>query len=166
MPVELPADPGGAASGMLERRLAGGSPGMEGPARPARGTPFGIDRAGEIPVVTIGGDMDLRDAAAFEAALDQAARAESRGVIVALTDTAYLDSYAIGALLRFGRRLATNRRELLLVVPSSATLRRLVHIAGMGQAFKTFGALADAIATIHPAGEPSTRPLGPAPSSP
>jgi len=172
IPDELSTEPGGAprdgVAGAIDPRPTGGSPGKDGAGRLARGTPFGIYRAGEIPVVTIGGDMDLRNAAAFEAALDQAARADSRGVIVALTEAAYLDSYAIGALLRFGRRLATNRRELLLVVPSSAALRRLVHIAGVGQAFKTFGTLADAIETMRPVGEPSTRPrpLGSAPSSP
>ncbi|HLJ59123.1 MAG TPA: SpoIIE family protein phosphatase [bacterium] len=109
-----------------------------------------ISQIDGIPVVTVAGDLDLENTDAFAATLDRAARAESGTVIVSLGDATYLDSHAVGTLFRFGRRLTTNRRKLLVVAPSSGALRRIVDIAGMQAVLRIFDSLAEAARSALP----------------
>ncbi|HYM70707.1 MAG TPA: anti-sigma factor antagonist [bacterium] len=129
----------------------GGPPRSATPLPPGRPVTLEISQINGIPVVTVAGDLDLESADAFRATLDRAARAESGTVIVSLGDATYLDSHAVGTLLRFGRRLTTNRRKLLVVAPSSAALRRIVDIAGMQAVLRIFDSLTEAMHSVLPA---------------
>lgn len=115
---------------------------------PLRSASFDISDVEGFPSLAVRGDLDMSTAAAFHEALEQAARNDSPAVIVSLIDVSYIDSQSIRALFLFGRRLATHRRSLVLAVPSSSPLARIITAAGLDIAFQTFGSTEQAVRGI------------------
>jgi anti-anti-sigma factor len=106
---------------------------------------------GDIPVVEIGGEVDLTNSQNLTAALTHAASSSSGPVIVSLARASYFDSQAINSLLLFGRRMATNRRSLLIVPPQIPALRRTFDVAGLGAVFSIFDSVDGAVAAAQSA---------------
>ncbi len=112
---------------------------------PAMDRRFRIGLADDVPVVRVTGDVDLASAARFEAALEQAARADRHAVIVDLSEASYFDSQGAHVLFRFGRRLAVNRQRLLLVAPAGPGLRSILAMTGLAESFPVLGSAEEAV---------------------
>jgi anti-anti-sigma factor len=110
------------------------------------GGQFQIEHATSVPVIKVRGDVDFANAHELEAALEDAARADKRAVVVDLAGTSFLDSKAMHILLRLAERLGTNRQQLLIVIPRDRNLRRVLEITGVTQALSVFDSLDKALA--------------------
>ena len=125
---------------------AGGDPAAEDvPHRPAT---FEIAELNHIPVVAVSGDLDMTGSDLFRDTLERAARTESTAVVVSLAGASYLDSHSIRTLFQFGRRLATNRRCLVLAVPPALPFDRVLRVAGLDRAFRVEESLEQAVACM------------------
>jgi anti-anti-sigma factor len=100
--------------------------------------PFAIDvdRGVDPAVVRVQGELDLSTAPDLVDALDAAAP-PSAAVVVELGAVEFLDSSAIGALLRAGRaRTAAGGR--LLIGSRSAAVARVLEVTGLDESSEAF----------------------------
>jgi anti-anti-sigma factor len=97
-------------------------------------------------VVSVHGDLAGQDAEALVTAVDLVLQAGAPAVIVDLTDSAFLDSSGVAALIGCWRvvswqrvgdptALAGGQRQLGLVVPTDADTRRLLQTRGLERFF-------------------------------
>jgi len=101
---------------------------------------------GGVPVIEVGGDVDLAAIGRFTAAVERAAEASQGAVVLSAGGTAYFDSQSIQALFQVGKRLQTSRRALLVAVPPLSPLRQLLDVVGLGTVFPMFGSVDQAVA--------------------
>ncbi len=153
-PVSTPPSP--AASRPSAQDAGGESPAAMSPTNGETdvGTyvprgPFEIRRMDGVPVVVVHGDVDMTNTQELEDTLEHAARLDKRAIVISFASASFFDSKAIHSLYRFGRRLATSRRELRLVIPSGRPARRVAEVAGLTDAFPVFDSAEDA--TANPA---------------
>lgn len=92
-----------------------------------------IERIDGVPLVRVSGDIDAANAPAVRERLAGALSPDTHGLIVDLSQTRYLDSAGLDMLLRLGDRLDRRRAKLMLVIPESSQLCRLVAIVGLAQ---------------------------------
>jgi anti-sigma B factor antagonist len=93
-------------------------------------------------VVTLGGQLDLADAAAVAAELTEVAAREP-GIIVDLTGLEFIDSSGVAALERGRRQAREAGGDLILAAPPRSVLRVLAVIR-LAEAFSVY-------ATVHEA---------------
>lgn len=95
-------------------------------------------------VVTVGGELDLANAGELDCELEQLVEAGADQVIVDLLDVPFLESTALGVLLRHTRALRTNGRELTLV-SDDVRVARVIEIAGLTSRLRLSKTLREAI---------------------
>lgn len=93
--------------------------------------PLAIERIDRVPIAHVHGDIDAASAVGIQQQLDDALGPDASSLVVDLSATRYLDSAGIDVLLRLGERLEHRRAKLILLIPDSSQLRRLVSIVGM-----------------------------------
>jgi anti-anti-sigma factor len=87
----------------------------------------GQDRA---PIVVIVGEIDISNVSQIREAIN-ATVADAAVLIIDLSGTTFLDSAGIALLLAVADRLRTTRRELYIVIPEDAPIRRVAKLAGL-----------------------------------
>lgn len=96
-------------------------------------------------VVTLGGEIDSYTAPELGRALEPLASKGAREIVVDLLDVPFIDSTALGILLRTSRRLRTDGGTLVLVTDDPRILRAF-EISGLAAHFRFERSLADAVA--------------------
>ena len=81
--------------------------------------------------ITVSGEIDLDNAARFEAELGAAIGNDARVVRVDLGDADYIDSAGIRALVLFASRLHIAQIDLELVAPPASLAYRVMEISGL-----------------------------------
>jgi anti-sigma B factor antagonist len=86
------------------------------------------DLSGPVPVARVTGEVDLSNAVRLRQELSALATDEVGGLVVDVTEVPYVDSAGIKVLFDLARDL--HRRDLMLVVtvPVSSPIRRLLKI--------------------------------------
>lgn len=95
-------------------------------------------------VVTLAGELDLADTGAVDAELELLADEGARSLIVDLLAVPFLESTALGILLRHSRRLRLDGGSLTLV-SDDVRVSRVIEIAGLSSHFRIVPTLAEAI---------------------
>ena len=85
---------------------------------------------GRRTVVAVQGEIDLDTAPALVAAIDQALSDGAAELWIDLTETEFMDSSGLHALLDAQRRTSEINRRLAVICPGGA-VRRLFEIAGV-----------------------------------
>lgn len=137
------------------------------PVRPSYGAPVaepsnGVDtgrppqafsvEATEIdgaPGVAVRGEVDVATAASLVAALDDAIRDSVGAFVIDLCEVDFLDSSALGALLRARAMLGRDERALAIVCPPGP-LRRLFDVAGIADLLILYATREEAAAALVP----------------
>ena len=86
------------------------------------------DRSGPVPVARVAGDIDLSNAARIRQDLLALATDDVHGLVVDITDVPYVDSAGIKVLFDLARDLRRRNQSLVVTVPTSSPLRRLLKI--------------------------------------
>jgi anti-anti-sigma factor len=109
-------------------------------------------------VVTLPGEHDLSSVDELTAVLDQAASAPV--TVVDLSDTAFIDSAVLGALISSHRTVSSAGRPWALVVGSGsgAAVRRILELTGLDAVMPVYVGLAEALASTFPAESESGLP--------
>jgi anti-sigma B factor antagonist len=103
-------------------------------------------------VVAVAGDFDLYGADTVD---DELAELDARGarrLVFDLLGTTFLDSYALGVLVRTARRLRGNGGEVVLVCDDPRVLRTF-EITGLAPMFRFESSLTAAIHELTEAGD-------------
>ena len=98
-----------------------------------------IERLGEWIVARVGGELDMTNCSYVRDELTRSIPPDSAGMIVDLTETAYLDSAAIELLFELARRLGRHRQRLRIAMPDDSPLRRVLELTDVR-----------AVAPVHP----------------
>jgi len=99
-----------------------------------------------VPVVDIPREVDLRNIHGLRAALEEAARADQRAVVISFEGVAFFDSSAIHTLLRFNRRLETNRQRLVAVLPQQHPLKIVLQVLEVAPNVSVAESVSEAVA--------------------
>jgi anti-anti-sigma factor len=87
-----------------------------------------FDEVDSVLVGRIEGEIESINADQLRAALGRRLTNESPGLVLDLTEAAYLDSAGVELLFDLARRLRTHRQRLRLVVPVAAPMRRVLDL--------------------------------------
>jgi anti-anti-sigma factor len=105
-----------------------------------------LEQIDGVPVARLKGDLDAANTTAVQRELAAALGPEALSLVLDLSQTRYMDSAGIDMLLRFGDRLDHRRAKLILVIPESSQLNRLLAIVGLPDAIAVHPSLDDALA--------------------
>lgn len=81
-------------------------------------------------VVTVRGEIDVATAGAFWSAVERACALSPR-LIIDLTGTAFMDSTGLAVLVRTHRRLAQDPDALVVRVPATSPVRKVMAVSGL-----------------------------------
>ena len=95
-------------------------------------------------MVAIRGDLDLFTAPRLHDALIGSIELGARHVVADLTEVSFIDSTALGVLIRAAKELRAAGGALDLVCPD-VDIRRLVQLTGLDSVFIVFASLPEAM---------------------
>lgn len=104
-----------------------------------------VERIDGVPIVHVREDIDAANATIVAQQLGDTLDPDAASLVIDLSDTRYLDSAGIDMLLRLSDRLDHRRANLILVIPDSSQLKRLVKIVGLSDAIAIHPSLPDAL---------------------
>ncbi len=90
-----------------------------------------MESRGTVAAVTVAGEIDAATAPRVQDALEDALRAASEMVVIDLTETSFVDSNGVDAILRFDRR-ATAGGLGVVIVGAQPQVRRVFDLCGLG----------------------------------
>jgi anti-sigma B factor antagonist len=108
-------------------------------------SPLDIERIDGVPIAHAREDIDAANVAIVYQQLADALSPDVVRLIVDLSDIRYLDSAGIDMLLRLSDRLDHRRARLILVIPQTSQLKRLVTIVGLPDAIAIYPSLREAL---------------------
>jgi anti-anti-sigma factor len=89
-----------------------------------------FSRDADTCMVMISGEIDISNSSSIRGELIPHLRDVNR-VIIDLSETTFLDSSAIALLLDIANSLNVTRRQLRVVIPDGAPIRRIVTLSGL-----------------------------------
>lgn len=104
-----------------------------------------VEQIDGVPIAHVNEDIDAANAAATQQQLSDALGPDALSLVVDLSATRYLDSAGIDMLLRLSDRLDHRRAGLILVIPETSQLKRLVAIVGLPEAITIYPDLTKAL---------------------
>ena len=105
---------------------------------------FRVEMAGDVPVVVTPADIDITNAAAFRAALLEAA-GRRKTFVVDMSRTQFCDTAGIHALVLAHKRASAQGSEVRLVITGAAVLR-IFSVTGLDEVIPQFASLEEALA--------------------
>lgn len=90
-----------------------------------------VEQRGDACIVRISGEIDLSNAEEVRQVLEESSSNLSRLHVVDLSQTRYLDSSGMRLLFNLAERLRVRKRELHLIVPDDAVIRRVLDLSGI-----------------------------------
>src|SRR3954447_5420572 len=83
------------------------------------------------PVARIHGEIDLSNVSQLASAVQKSVEHVSAGVIVAFSETSYLDSAGLHFVFDLGKRLRDRGQRLYLVVPEASPVAAVLRIVNV-----------------------------------
>lgn len=102
----------------------------------------------EVLVVGLVGDIDISNSFHVVEAILADAVNTTRGVVLDLSATGYMDSSGVHVLLDVRRRLANRRQELRLVVPEDGFLNELLELTAVPAIARVHRTVDDALRSL------------------
>jgi anti-sigma B factor antagonist len=88
-------------------------------------------REGSVPVCEIRGEIDASNVEEVLSRVLASVPNEAPGLVLDLSQTAYLDSAGVRILFELSRRLRTRRQELRIAVPGDGIVRRVLVLTAL-----------------------------------
>jgi anti-sigma B factor antagonist len=99
-----------------------------------------------IAVLKVGGDVDLATVPALEAAIDEALIPKPTGLVIDLSEVAFLASAGLQALVSTHTNVSQSAH--FAVVANSASTSRPIELTGLDQIFELYPTLAEALTAV------------------
>lgn len=107
--------------------------------------PFHIETAGDVVVVAVAGQLVVGNRQAFkQSVLDEVERG-ARRILVDFSETGYVDSSGLGALVSLNKRLREAGGELRLAALNE-DMRTLFELTRLDTLFRLYASRAEALA--------------------
>lgn len=85
--------------------------------------------------ISLFGELDLRSAREMQSALSEAVGDRSRELVIDLRKVSFIDSTALGALVRAAEQLRNQGRTLTLIRTPGDPVDGLLEVSGLGERF-------------------------------
>ena len=108
---------------------------------------FVTHRRSGVPVLEAHGEFDIGNVGDLSEAI-RAAHEGADTLVVSLAGVSYLDSSAIGVLIKAARAASTQRRKMLVIAPRNSAAGKLLRIAAVDQITPVFETVDDALASL------------------
>ena len=105
--------------------------------------------SGNVPGLTVRGELDMASGPQFEEAVDAAIRASVGAFVLDFSDLEFLDSSGMTSVLRARAMLARDERALAIVCPPGP-VRRLMELTGIADLLFLYDSRADLDAALIP----------------
>jgi anti-sigma B factor antagonist len=105
-----------------------------------------------LPVARLSGEIDRSNAAELGDRMSTAIGDQGGGLVVDLSELAFLDSTGIRMLFELAAELKRRQQALRVVVPSGSHLGQLLDTVGLKQAAATDHTVGEAVAALTPTG--------------
>jgi anti-sigma B factor antagonist len=103
---------------------------------------------GDVPVVTIAGEIDASNSSEVAGRLHAALNNRSTAMVVDLGPTTYIDSAGINVLFELNNDLGERQQQLHLVVDGTSPIARMLGIVGLDRAVPTHPTRTAALSAI------------------
>jgi anti-anti-sigma factor len=100
-----------------------------------------------MAVVTGGGEIDLTNADGLRESLLSALNSGAAGLVVDMTETTFLDSAGVTALVRASRRAAASGAAMRLAVAAPPVLR-VLNLVGLDRLIEVHPSVAAAVSSL------------------
>jgi anti-anti-sigma factor len=90
-----------------------------------------IETRGPVVVARLRGDVDMSNAGQLRDELNAATRNDALGLVLDLSEVAYLDSAGIHMIHRLRDGLHTHGQKLRLVIPADSPVNDTLRLAGL-----------------------------------
>ena len=107
-----------------------------------------IQTTSDVPVVRLGGELDIDQAVRVREHLDKVIDAGTVRLVIDLSDVSYIDSTGLGMLVAVHKRLAAEQGFYVLTVPR-ASQRKVFEITGLSTVLVIVDSLEDALTHIN-----------------
>lgn len=108
---------------------------------------FSTERDGDLLIVTVEGQLVVGNRNEFKQLVFDQLEAGARRVLLDFSDTAYIDSSGLGALVSLGKRIRGEGGELH-ITGLNEDLRTLFELTRLDTLFTLFATRADALAAF------------------
>jgi len=105
-----------------------------------------------LPVARLSGEIDRSNAAELGERVATAIGDQGGGLVVDLTEVAFLDSTGVRMLFELAAELKRRQQALRVVVPDGSHLGQLLDTVGLKQAAATDYTVGEAVAALTPTG--------------
>jgi len=103
---------------------------------------------GHHVVVSVGGELDVFNAARIVELVEAAVPTDAHGAVLDLSDVGFLDSTAIRKLFALTSRLSERRQRVRVVTPSGSMVLRTLELVEFGRAAPMYDSLEEALAEL------------------
>jgi anti-sigma B factor antagonist len=103
----------------------------------------------ELALVSVSGEIDLYTAERVRNGIDEADAVGADTVVLDLSESSFIDSTALGVLIRENKRLEGRGHSLVLVTNDPRT-RRVLEVTGLDRVLLTYATLHDALSDLIP----------------
>jgi anti-anti-sigma factor len=107
---------------------------------------FDVAADGDTTVVNVTGEIDMKTGPAFQRGLLRALGAGRDGLIIDLSQAAFMDSMALTSLVNAFDSLRERGGGKLAIIASDSRMRALFDVARLDRDFSIFDTRADALA--------------------
>src|SRR3954468_17848542 len=115
-----------------------------------------VERRGDVNVLAVLGELDLATAPHFRRAVGGLLGGEARHVVVDLTETDFLDSSGLGALVWALFRIRAAGGDLVVVNDDGAIVQ-LIALAGLADLIPLARCCDEGLERLHPAAMSASR---------
>ena len=111
-----------------------------------------LEERGPTIVARIAGELDLSNVDETEATIALSVTPDTRGLVIDLTDTTFLDSTGIRMIFELAARLRSRRHQLRLVADTSTLVHRVLVLSQLDATVPVDASLAAALAAAEDSG--------------
>jgi anti-anti-sigma factor len=138
---ESPPEPARAGSAQSAPPPASDTP----PAPVVDGAALRVSRNGDVVIAALDGEIDMANAHDLFGRITAVLDNRSRGLVLDLSTTRYLDSSGLQALLELARRTRSRGQELRVVAPLDSAPRRLLELVRTRDSMPLHAAVVEAL---------------------
>jgi anti-anti-sigma factor len=109
-----------------------------------------LERAGEVPIARLHGEVDLSRKAQLASALTSAAQPRDRGLVLDLSDVDYLDSAGVHLIHELMLVLADRGQSLRVVAAPGATVLRVLELVDLRRTVPVDESVETAVTALTP----------------
>ena len=111
-----------------------------------------LESIGGLPVAHLSGEIDRSNAAELGDRVATAIGEQGGGLVVDLSELAFLDSTGIRMLFELAAELKRRQQVLRVVVPDGSHLAEILDAVGLKQTAATDHTVSEAVAALTPTG--------------